>query len=826
MAQYTWNGGGGAFNDASMWTVNGQIAKQPPGSSDTADFASGGSPTGGGDVAAISVEGAATFSAGTITTGTLSADAAVTVDAGGDLDSTGNTSFSDGLTVKQGGEFESNSASFNGGSVTIDGGDYTDEANFVADGTTAVTVSNGADVETGAGPGDLDVIETGSLSVTSDATLTVADLTTFNGTTWSIDQDAELDALGGGNLAGAGLVGVLLNGTGSIDGATLETQAGFTVGGEGYEGVPSTGDATIEGGADTSAGVLILGDYHTDEGTLELTGAGTKLTLASSESYTGVPGTALIGNDGQGTLEIEDGAELDETCGSGGFASIAYASDGTGEATVEGDDSSWTISGTLNVGDGGMGTLTVESGGAVTVNGGDDEGDVTVGAQNTATGVVEIETGGSFDISSELQIGQQPTAPSSDTTPGDFGTGSVTVTGSGSTLSAGNMTVGGAIPTPTSGAGDWTYSGGVGTLTISSDGSVSVDDTLDLATRVEPGADATASAQGGINIGGGGSLEIGGQGGAPAWTLQVDDGGSLTGYGLINSGVTGQTPVGGDGLTTPTYSLSIDNSGTIEAQNGALVLHGNVSGAGQFLVGQGSTLEFGGTVAEDVTAMFLPSGDGTSGDATIAIDDPDDFQGVISSENLEPGDMIDLPNVPYIAPGSDDLNPEGASFQFETGEDQQNYVLQVVEDDQTYNIPINQDEQFTGGFTLSDDGSGGTLVTLTADDVSGYSTTATADGAPSEVYKGVVDIEFSNGPPSATKPNGGTGFIIGPGLVLTAAHVVINPTTHVPYKLVEVSAPGRADRSDRRLHRHIRYCGESRICESWFQSRQRLRRHL
>ena len=57
---------------------------------------------------------------------------------------------------------------------------------------------------------------------------------------------------------------------------------------------------------------------------------------------------------------------------------------------------------------------------------------------------------------------------------------------------------------------------------------------------------------------------------------------------------------------------------TIDAEKGALALDGNLSGDGQVLVGQGSTLEFGGSVADDLTAMFLPSGDGTSADATIA----------------------------------------------------------------------------------------------------------------------------------------------------------------------------------------------------------------
>ncbi len=107
-----------------------------------------------------------------------------------------------------------------------------------------------------------------------------------------------------------------------------------------------------------------------------------------------------------------------------------------------------------------------------------------------------------------------------------------------------------------------------------------------------------------------------------------------------------------------------------------MVLDGNLSGDGEVLIGHDSTLEFGGSVADDVTAMFLPG----EGQQKIVIDDPQDFNGVISSENFEPGDEIDLPNVPYVDPGSADLNPDGASFYLETGQDQQNYVLQIVDD--------------------------------------------------------------------------------------------------------------------------------------------------
>ena len=203
-----------------------------------------------------------------------------------------------------------------------------------------------------------------------------------------------------------------------------------------------------------------------------------------------------------------------------------------------------------------------------------------------------------------------------------------------------------------------------------------------------------------------------------------------------------------------------------------------MSADGQVLVGQDSTLEFGGSVAADVSAMFLPGGD-----ATVAIDDPENFQGVISSENFEPGDAIDLPKAPYIDPGSADLNPDGASFYFETGEQQPNYVLQVVEDEQTYDIPISEDAPLSGGFTLSDDGHGGTLVTYSADAVTGYSDTAIADGPECSAHAGVVQVSVHKGLFGLEEVLG-SGFAIGPNLILTAAHVV-QGQQHV--KVIKVS---------------------------------------
>ena len=392
-------------------------------------------------------------------------------------------------------------------------------------------------------------------------------------------------------------------------------------------------------------------------------------------------------------------------------------------------------------------------------------GNFTAGPQLTigdaGTGSVSVIGGATFDASnSNITIGKQQ---------GSIGT--LAVGGSNSTLSADNITVGGLIPDPSSPDngqdGNWTYVGGIGTLDVSDGASLTSNNTLTLQGDFVAD-NGTVTAEGGIDFSNGGSIDIGGGGAAPANTIEIADNGSLVGHGLIDSDVTGQVTVGDSNV--PTYSLNIDNSGTIEAQDGTLALNGNLTGDGQVLIDQDSTLVLGGSVGDDVTIMFMPSRDqdsqsgGDQGTQKIVIEDPEDFNGVISSENFEPGDEIDLPSVPYISPGSNDANPDGASFYFETGEDQQNYVLQVVENDQTYNIPISQDEQLSGGFTLSDDGHGGTLITYTEDAVTGYSVTATADGTPNEDHAGVVQL--------ISGKHLATGFAVGDAgdLVLTAAH--------------------------------------------------------
>ena len=87
--------------------------------------------------------------------------------------------------------------------------------NFVADGPTTVTFSNGADVMTGGDPGDTDVVQGLVHGHHQRHVHRQRDIATADGMNWTFDQGATLTLSGGGNLAEGGAVGADMNGTGT-----------------------------------------------------------------------------------------------------------------------------------------------------------------------------------------------------------------------------------------------------------------------------------------------------------------------------------------------------------------------------------------------------------------------------------------------------------------------------------------------------------------------------------------------------------------------------------------------------------------------------------
>lgn len=126
-------------------------------------------------------------------------------------------------------------------------------------------------------------------------------------------------------------------------GSKLSASSGLNVGlyGRGILNV-------LEGGQTSGSG--ILGTLSGSTGTVTIHGAGSKWTSDKM----------IVGSDGNGTLNIEDGGQLSSV---GGYLGSGY--DATGTVRVTGAGSMWTNSDFLCVGENGNATLRIDAGGQV-----------------------------------------------------------------------------------------------------------------------------------------------------------------------------------------------------------------------------------------------------------------------------------------------------------------------------------------------------------------------------------------------------------------------------------------------------------------------------
>lgn len=136
-------------------------------------------------------------------------------------------------------------------------------------------------------------------------------------------------------------------------------------------------------------------------------------------------------------------------------------------------------------------------------------------------------------------------------------------------------------------------------------------------------------------------------------------------------------------------SAPLHNAGFVEA-HGNLSLLGTVTGAGNFQIDAGNTLEFGSSVASGIVTF----GGGTG---TLQLDDPEAFSGQISGftgthANTQHSDVIDLAEFHLHSDGfSESCNPD-------TG------ILTVTQGDKTGSLAF---VDFTGTFAFKSDGHGG-----------------------------------------------------------------------------------------------------------------------
>ncbi len=153
-----------------------------------------------------------------------------------------------------------------------------------------------------------------------------------------------------------------------------------------YVGNKGTGTLNIENGGQVSNTSGRLGSSSGSAGTATVTGAGSTWTNSSD---------LCVGSSGNGTLNIEAGGQVGNANGC-----LGCNSGSTGTATVTGEDSTWTNSGTLYVGEEGAGTLNIGAGGEVNNTVG------YLASSSGSTGTVTVDgTGAVWNNTNSLYLG-------------------------------------------------------------------------------------------------------------------------------------------------------------------------------------------------------------------------------------------------------------------------------------------------------------------------------------------------------------------------------------------------------------------------------------
>ncbi|MCP1774742.1 HYR domain-containing protein [Bradyrhizobium japonicum] len=214
-------------------------------------------------------------------------------------------------------------------------------------------------------------------------------------------------------------------------------------------------------------------------------------------------------------------------------------------------------------------------------------------------------------------------------------------------------------------------------------------------------------------------------------------------YNIALGAGTANVTIKGLGTSTLTAGTGTDNLSI--SGGGTLIVKGNLV-SGTAMIGANSILELTGSYSGVINFS------GTGG--ILRIDGTTMPTGVVTGFN--PDDTIDLKGVVFDSRGATVLQTSNNSIQ-------PNNVLHVFANGQDYKLRLDPSQSITGGFQLYPDGSGGTKISLVSSPVSGGQTTPFYSTSVYP-YMAVVDIETATGH--------GTGFIIGPHSILTAAHVV------------------------------------------------------
>lgn len=519
------------------------------------------------------------------------------------------------LTVSGGGTVTSSSGEI-GHLATADGSSVT------VTGSGSTWTSSGSIIVGNFGASELDVLSGGS--VTSSGAMigrhsTSTAKVSGTGSSWTTgllyiggdDGDpgtggnGTLTVSGGGAVTSSGArLGLNSNdsGTASISGSgsVWNTGGAHTVLSVGYNG---TGTVTISDNARLETAWAIIGHNAGSTGNVSL----------SSGAHLTDTGALYVGNEGTGTLSISGDADV--TSGDG-YVGTANGSHGT--ATVTGSGSSWTMSGALFVGQsaGSIGAMTISDGASVS----DYQG--IVGDLAASSGSLTV-TGAGSTWASVVTTGQ---AYSGDINAGRFGTGTITVADGGKITgnrfyagneagSNGTVTVTGTGSSITTTDQFVVGADGTGTATVSDGGKISAG-TIKIA--------AASGSTGTLNVGAAHGAAAAAAGNLDTSSIAFGAGTGVLEFNFTDPGYAVSAAISGAGkvrLDAGNLTLSGINTYTLgtEVNGGTLNVTGSLSGSATEVTLSGGRLVNSGTVSGTGYGVLLnTSGNTVTNSGTIS----------------------------------------------------------------------------------------------------------------------------------------------------------------------------------------------------------------
>jgi fibronectin-binding autotransporter adhesin len=361
----------------------------------------------------------------------------------------------------------------------------------------------------------------------------------------TVNQGFDFDT-GAANVSLGSMAGSSGHATVTDQGSSWKIGGNLSIGDQGYGALTVSG-----GGALTYAGTnLVLGNAQTGTGLIYLAGASSSLSISNLGSF-------IIGNAGGGNLTVVQGFQLN----TGNAAISIGATGGNGAASVGDPGTTWTVGGSLTIGDQSSGTLFVNTGGSLVLQSGSSlnvgksagaDGTLTLDGASSSivaaganvqvgvsgTGTLSIQNGATLDwsaVSPALGVQANSSGTIQVTSGGSFKIDNLALGDSG----AGNLDVGGGSPAAATlkVAGDTELAESAGSLG---------DITIDGSSQATFAGDVT------VGVNGTGKMDI-----DNASSVQVQGDLAIAQFGPSNSEVTVQH---GSHLTAE-GSLSLGSNG-------------------------------------------------------------------------------------------------------------------------------------------------------------------------------------------------------------------------------------------------------------------------